>query len=161
MKISRTLLIATFTFWSITMPAFASVIVNTPTSNSSVRSPFSLSAFTSLCSGQQVSATGYSLDSSTYTTIFKAPAITTSVSAAPGGHTLHVKAWGVSGAACVTDLALTVTSSSDVPSTAISVSSLQTLGHWTAIHDTGTPGSSNGSSSITSSPSRNGAARKF
>jgi hypothetical protein len=161
MKISKKLFIATFAFVSVTIPAFASVIINTPTNNSTVSSPFSLSAFTSLCSGQQVSATGYSLDSSTDTTIFQAPAITTTVSASPGGHTLHVKAWGVSGAACVTDVTLTVNTSSDIPSVATSVSSLQTLGNWTAIHDTGTPGSSSGSSSITSSPSRSGASRKF
>ena len=105
MKISKKLLIAVLIFSSIAIPSFAGVIVNTPVNNSHVSSPFSLSAFTSLCSGQQVSATGYSLDSSTYTAIFNAPSITTTVSAAAGGHILHVKAWGVSGAACVTDVA--------------------------------------------------------
>jgi hypothetical protein len=161
MKVSNKLGIAFFLYLSIIIPSFASVIVNTPGNNSSVNSPFGLSAFTSLCSGQQVSATGYSLDSSTYTTVFKAPAITTTVSASPGGHTLHVKAWGVSGASCVTDVAFTVGTTSLVPSYASSVSSLQTLGGWTAIHDKGTPGSSSGWSGTTSSPSRSGAARKF
>ena len=161
MKVSEKLAIALFSFFSTIVPSFASVIVNAPANNSEVSSPFSLSAFTSLCSGQQVSATGYSLDSSTYTTIFKAPAITTTVSASPGGHTLHVKAWGVSGASCITDVAVTVGTSSSVPSNAASVSSLQTLGGWSAVHDSGTPGSSSGWSGITSSPSRSGAARKF
>ena len=161
MKVSRKLAIALFLSVSTVIPSFASVIVNTPANNSEVSSPFSLSAFTSLCSGQQVSATGYSLDSSTDTSIFNAPAITTTVSASPGGHILHVKAWGVSGASCVTDVAFTVGASSAIPSYAISVSSLQALGGWTAVHDTGTPGSSSGSSSINSSPSRSGAARKF
>jgi hypothetical protein len=161
MKISKKLLIAVFVFGPITIPSFAGVIVNTPANNSQVNSPFSLSAFTSLCSGQQVSATGYSLDSSTYTTIFNAPAITTTVSAAAGGHILHVKAWGISGAACDTDVAITVAASSLVPAYSSSVSSLQTFGGWTTIHDSGTPGSSNGWTATTSSPSRSGAARQF
>lgn len=161
MKVWKQFLIAIFLFVTAIIPCFAGVVVNSPASNSEVNSPFSLSAYTSLCSGQQVNATGYSLDSSTYTTIFKAPSITTTVSAAPGGHTLHVKAWGVSGASCVTDVTLRVGTSSLVPPSSNSVSSLQTMGGWTSVHDTGTPGSSSGWSAITSSPSRSGAARKF
>lgn len=161
MHISKKLISAVIPFVLIAVPSFASVIVNSPSNGSTVHSPFSLSAYTSMCSGQQVSATGYSLDSSTYTTIFKAPAITTTVSAAPGGHTLHVKAWGVSGAACDTDVAIIVSTVSSIPSWTSSVSSIQTFSGWTAIHDGGTAGSSNGWSAITSSPSRSGAARKF
>ena len=164
MKIPQKLWIAITLFVFTAIPSFAGVVINTPTSGSTVHSPFSLSAYTSLCSGQQVTATGYSIDGSTSTTIFKAPAITTSVWAAPGGHTLHVKAWGVSGANCVTDVAIIVSASdgsSSVPSYSSSVSSIQTLGGWSAIHDGGTPGSSNGWSAVTSSPSRTGAARKF
>jgi hypothetical protein len=161
MKISKKLLVAVFIFSSIAIPSFAGVIVNAPANNSQVSSPFSLSAYTSLCSGQQVSATGYSLDSSTYTAIFKSPAITTTVSAAAGGHVLHVKAWGVSGATCVTDVAINVGTSSLVPSYAKSVSSLQAFGGWTSVHDSGTPGGSSGWTATTSSPSRSGAARKF
>ena len=146
---------------STAIPSYAGVIINSPGNGSTVRAPFSLSAYTSLCSGQQVSAMGYSLDSSTSTTIVKAPSITTSVWAAAGGHTLHVKAWGVSGASCISDVAITVSTSSAVPSNSASVSSIQTFGGWTAIHDGGTPGSSGGWSAITSSPSRSGAARKF
>ena len=153
--------LAIFLFVSTALPCLASVVVNSPGNGSVVNSPFSLSAYTSLCSGQQVSAIGYSLDSSTDTTVVKAPAITTSVSAAPGGHVLHVKAWGVSGAACDTDVAITVNTSSDVPSDASSVSSIQTFGGWIAVHDAGTPGAASGSSAVTSSPSRSGAARKF
>lgn len=161
MKLSIKLCLATLLFVATSMPSFASVIVNAPGYGSVVSSPFSLSAYTSLCSNQQVSAMGYSLDSSTDTTIVYAPSITTSVSAAPGGHTLHVKAWGVSGAACDTDVAITVSTASAVPSYATSVSSLQSFGGWLGVHDTGTPGSSSGWSAVTSSPSRSGAARKF
>lgn len=161
MKLTKKLCLAIFLPIFSVIPSYAGVIVNSPSNNSEVSSPFSLSAYTSLCSGQQVSAMGYSLDSSADTTIVPAPSITTSVSAAVGGHTLHVKAWGVSGAACDTDVAIRVSTSSAVPSTASSVSSIQTFGGWTAIHDAGTPGSSSGWSAITSSPSRSGAARKF
>lgn len=156
-KISLFILISV----AMAIPSFASVIINAPGYGSTVNSPFSLSAYTSLCSGQQVSAMGYSLDSSADTTIVKASSITTSVYAAAGGHTLHVKAWGVSGAACDTDVAIIVSVSSDIPSSAASVSSIQTFGGWTAIHDTGTPGNSSGWSAVTSSPSRSGSARKF
>src|SRR5579859_629189 len=161
MKLSTKLLLTTFLLVVGIIPSHASVIVNSPTNGSVVNSPFSLSAFTSLCGGQQVSATGYSLDSSTDTTIVNAPAITTTVSASAGGHTLHVKAWGQSGAACVTDVAITVNAQSNVPTLASSVSSIQALGGWVGVHDTGTPGSSAGSTSITSSPSLSGAARQF
>lgn len=161
MKIPQKLPTAILAFITTSIPSFAGVIINAPGNGSTVKSPFGLSAYTSLCSGQQVSAMGYSLDSSTDTTIIKAPSITTSVWAPAGGHTLHVKAWGVSGAACVTDVSFTVSTSSTVPTNSASVSSLQTFGGWTAIHDGGTPGSSNGWSAVTSSPSRTGAARKF
>jgi hypothetical protein len=161
MKIPQKFWIAILAFVSAAVPSFASVIINAPGNGSTVNSPFSLSAYTSLCSGQQVSAMGYSLDNSTDTTIINGPSITTSVWAPAGGHTLHVKAWGISGAACDTDVWVTVGASSAVPNNSASVSSIQTFGGWTAVHDGGTPGSSNGWSAITSSPSRTGAARKF
>jgi hypothetical protein len=161
MKIPQKLWIVSLLFVTTSIPSFAGIIVNSPGYGSTVSSPFSLSAYTSLCSGQQVSAIGYSLDSSPDTTIVKAPSIATSVWAAAGGHTLHVKAWGVSGASCVTDVAMVVSASSAVPSYSTSVSSIQTFGGWTGVHDKGTPGSSSGWSAITSSPSRSGAARKF
>lgn len=161
MKLSAKQLLTTLLLLSGAMPSSAAVIVNSPSNNGVVNSPFALSAFTSLCSGQQVSAIGYSLDNSPDTAIVKAPAITTSVSASPGGHTLHVKAWGQSGAACVTDVAITVNAQSNVPTYAAGVSALQTLSGWISIHDVGTPGSSSGSTSITSSPSMSGAARKY
>ncbi len=161
MRVSKKFVTAFYLFASTAIPSFAGVIVNSPGNSSTVSSPFSLSAYTSLCSNQQVSAMGYSLDSSTDTKIFKAPSITTTVSASTGGHTLHVKAWGVSGASCVTDVAVTVSTSSAAPASASSVSSIEALSGWSAVHDTGTPGSSSGLSAITSSPSRSGAARKF
>lgn len=161
MKLSIKFFLAILLFVATSIPSFAIVIVNAPGYGSVVNSPFTLSAYTSLCSGQQVSAMGYSLDSSPNDTIVYTPSITKSIWTAAGGHTLHVKAWGVSGASCVTDVAITVNTSSDVPTNSASVSSIQTFSGWTGAHDRGTPGSSSGWSAITSSPSRSGAARKF
>jgi hypothetical protein len=161
MKLIAKLSLPTFLLLTVTLSSHASVLVNSPSNGSAVNSPFSLSASTSLCGGQQVSAMGYSLDSSPDTTIVNAAVVTASVSAPAGGHTLHVKAWGQSGAACDTDVAITVNAASNVPSNASSVSSLQAFSGWSGVHDTGTPGTSSGSSSITSSPSLSGAARQF
>jgi hypothetical protein len=48
-----------------------------------------------------------------------------------------------------------------MPSNAVQVSNIQTLGDWTAIHDGGTPGSSSGTMSTVGSPSLTGTARLF
>jgi hypothetical protein len=87
----------------------SAVTVNNPKSGATVSSPFALSATAAVCSSQSVSAMGFSLDSSSATTIVKAQSLQASVLAASGAHTLHVKAWG-SGTSCVTDVALTVSS---------------------------------------------------
>lgn len=90
-------------------PAFASVTVSNPGNGAEVPSPFNLSASASSCSSQPVSAMGYSLDSSTDTTIVDNTSIDAQVPAPTGAHTLHVKAWGKRGAVCVSDIALTIT----------------------------------------------------
>lgn len=145
------------------VPAMAGVIVYSPGNNASVSSPFTLSAWANWCGSQSVVSTGYSLDSSTSTTVVNNQTLNASVSASTGGHTLHVKAWGNAGDICVTDVAINVTSgsSSAVPSTASLVSALQTLTSWTLVHDVGTPGTSSGWMNIVSSPSMSGAARQF
>ena len=148
------------------VPAFAGVTVSSPGNNSYVTAPFTLSANASICSSQSVVSMAYSLDSGADILIVKSSALQTQVTAGTGGHTVHVKAWGSSGAVCVTDAAVTVTStstgsSSIVPSNATSVSQIQTLSGWNGTHDTGTPGTSTGSMSIVGSPSRSGSTRKF
>jgi hypothetical protein len=144
-----------------TVPALAGVVVNSPGANSQVSSPFDLSAYATQCSGQNIASMGYSLDSSTNTTIFYSSSINTSVSAPAGGHTLHVKSWGNSGAVCVTDVAIIVNSFSLVPQTAASNSNIQALNNWIAVNDSSQVGSSSGWTGITSSPSMSGAARAF
>jgi len=144
------------------------ITVSSPANGATVTSPFELSAKASTCSSQSVSAMGYSLDTSSNTTVVDSTSENAEVTAASGSHTLHVKAWGDQGASCDANVAIKVgggsTTSSDTslaPSDAVSVSSIQTLSNWKATHDTGGPGSSSGSMSIVGSPSRSGHARKF
>jgi len=51
---------------------------------------------------------GYSLDSSSATTTLMGQSVRAAVVAAAGAHTLHVKAWGIDGSSCVTNVAVTV-----------------------------------------------------
>jgi hypothetical protein len=150
------------------IPALAGVTINSPTESGAVASPFTLSATSVSCSSQNVSAMGYSFDSSADTTVIDGTSIETSVGSAAGAHTLHVKAWGDKGSSCVTDVTITViagtasaSSSSMIPENAVTVSNIQAMGNWAAEHDDGGPGQSNGSTKIVSSPSLHGSTRRF
>ena len=61
----------------------------------------------------------------------------------------------------MTDISIDVVSSSIIPSSAIKVSSIHTLGNWIAVHDGGTSGWSSGTMSYASSPSLTGTSRLF
>jgi hypothetical protein len=98
------------------LPAFASVTITTPTNGAQVGPQFPLAATAASCSSQPVSAMGFSLDSSSNTTVVNGTAIDATVTATTGSHTLHVKAWGNAGAACVTDVAITVGATSGTTS---------------------------------------------
>jgi hypothetical protein len=146
--------------------AFAGVTVSSPGNGTQMTSPFTLSADASSCSSQPVSAMGYSFDSSTSTTIVNASAINVSVTSATGSHTLHVKAWGNKGAACVTDVAVNVEQNEAIaalslPSDAISVGALQTLGNWVATNDSAGSGGSTGWTTVVGSPSLSGHTREY
>lgn len=92
------------------VPAFAGVDVTSPTNGEYVGTTFLLSASSPSCSSQSVSAMGYSLDNSTSTSIFGGTSsIQANITTSAGTHTLHVKSWGAQGAACVTDVQVTVT----------------------------------------------------
>ena len=150
------------------IPALAGVTVNSPGNTSEVGSPFHLSASSATCSSQNVSAMGYSFDSSADTTVISGGAIEASVGSASGAHTLHVKAWGDQGASCVADVTINVTAGSSsgsgdplIPSNAVTVSSIQAMSNWAAAHDTAGQGSSSGSTTIVSLPSLHGSSRKF
>lgn len=165
MNFVKTLSIVSSLFVTLAVPAFAGVTVNSPANNSGVASPFKLSADASSCSSQAVSTMGYSIDNSSDTTIVDGTSIDTSVLSAAGTHTLHVKAWGDSGASCVTDVAITVTTGATtellVPSYATKTSSIQVSGDWHATHDTGGKGSASGATSVVSSPTHSGSSRRF
>jgi len=150
------------------IPALAGVTVNSPSNGSEVETPFNLSAFATSCSSQNVSAMGFSFDSSADTTGIDGTSINTSVESAAGTHTLHVKAWGDKGAACVTDVTITVkagTTSTNgntaIPADAVTVSNIQAMGNWKEEHDDGGPGQSTGSTKTVSSPSLYGNTRRF
>jgi hypothetical protein len=153
---------------ALAVPALAGVTVNSPVNNNGVGSPFTLSASSASCSSQNVSAMGYSFDSSANTTVIGGTSIETAIGSASGTHTLHVKAWGEHGSSCVTDVVITVTAGTSpgsgeplIPSNAVTVSSIQALGNWVAQHDTGGPGSSSGLTKVVSSPSQHGSTREF
>lgn len=134
--------------------------VSSPVYGATVASPFSLSASSASCYGQPTGSIGYSVDGSTYTYIVGGTVLNTWVTIGTGGHTVHVKSWGKSGASCVNNIAVNVSgTNSSVPSNATNVSNLQASGSWSNIHDSGTPGSSSGWSGTTSSPSLSGTAR--
>lgn len=106
----------------------------------------------------------YSLDSGGDIVTVQDTFLKTDVSAGTGEHVVHVKAWGVKGAVCVSDVTVKVTAEtggSPAPPGASSVSSIQSIGSWEASHDRATGGSSWGSTELVNSPSRGGSARRF
>jgi hypothetical protein len=152
----------------LTVPALAGVTINNPINNTEVGSPFNLSATSVSCSSQNVSAMGYSLDGSSDTTVFHDTSIEASIGSAAGTHTLHVKAWGDKGSACVTDVIINViagpnsaTGNPIIPSNAIAVSNIQAMGNWQMEHDDGGPGSSSGWMQSVITPSLIGNSRQF
>jgi hypothetical protein len=158
------------TLLAIDVPAMAGVVVNSPANNASVASPFSLSATSVSCSGESVTAMGYSFDGGSDTVVVNNESIDTSIASASGSHVLHVKAWGEHGAACVTDVKITVADgsgsgggggSTGVPSWATSVSHLQAMDNWKTQHDTGGKGNSSGWTTLVGSPTMNGPSREF
>ncbi len=169
MNFPRCTLLVSCAALSLSIPAFAGVTVNAPGNNTDVSSPFTLSASSSNCSSQSVSAMGYSFDSSSDTTVVNKQSIDTSLDVSAGTHTLHVKAWGDHGASCVTDVTIIVKSGgsggsgggSEIPSYAKSVSHIQALSGWQNSHDSGGNGSSSGYSGVVSSPSLYGSTRRF
>ncbi len=150
---------------ALTINALAAVTISNPANDSTVASPFALSAISGTCSSQAVVSMSYWLDSSTQTTDFNGSSIDTTVASPTGAHILHVQATGENGSVCVSQVALTIYSNSSanaiVPSYATSISGIQALKNWSAQHDTGGKGSSSGSTTLVSSPSLTGSARKF
>lgn len=137
-----------------TLPAMAQVVVNYPTNNSQVNSPFRLYAVASACSNQSVVAMGYSFDNSTQNWTYSGNHMDGQVAEASGPHVLHVKAWGNQGTVCDTDVSLTVVSGvvpppttvtgPIIPGNAIAVKAIQGLPSWKAENDAAAFGTSYG-----------------
>ncbi len=119
----------------------------------------------------------YSLDSGSDLATVNSQSMDVQVTSGAGAHTLHVKAFGQQGAACVTDVAVTVAAPSadsadtadaaasansviSAPSGAVTVSSIQALKSWKAGHDYGTNGFSSGKTSLVGSPAHSGTTRE-
>ena len=144
------------------------VTVASPLNSASVPSPFSVAATGTLCKGQPITAMGYSLDGGT-TTVFHLQAIAGSVSAAAGTHTLHVKAWGNSGASCSTGVTVNVTASQPkpvvsgpaIPTDASAIKGIQALTTWHANYDVRTSGTASGTTQIVATPAISGSARQY
>jgi hypothetical protein len=153
------------------VPAFAGVTVNSPTNDSTVSSPFTLSAYATTCGSENVVSMGYSFDSSPNADVVYQQSIDKSVAASSGAHTLHVKAWAPGGVVCVQDVKINVTSSvsastsdatsATLPSYANTVSDLQVLSNWSKTKDGSVSGSASGYTDLVSSPSLYGTTRRF
>ncbi len=151
-----------------TAPVFA-VSITSPSNGEHVSSPFTLTASSATCSSKSVTSIGYSLDSGGTTVSRGHTNLDTKVSASVGTHTVHVKVWNSSGSVCVTDVKINVSSATDnpasstsvVPSSAVSVANLESMGSWKGTHDNATSGSASGKMSLVGSPSHSGVSRKF
>jgi hypothetical protein len=147
----------------ITVAASTNVVVSSPLNGASVKTPFSLVASGTLCSGQAITTMGYSLDSSSTTVTKSGTSLTASVTTSAGSHTLHVKAWG-NGVSCTANVGISATVAPpgpSIPSNAVATKLIQNLDKWTKAHDEGTSGTSSGAMSLVASPSISGSARKF
>jgi hypothetical protein len=122
MKSRRTAVLVPAFFVALASTAFANPTVSSPANGATVTSPFTLLASASSCSSAAISAMGYSLDNSPNNTFVYSDSVNASVTASTGAHTLHVKSWGVGGASCVTDVAITVSGAAAAPSSSEAVS---------------------------------------
>ncbi len=87
-----------------------SVLVTSPIAGATVGIPFLLTAAAAPCSGQTVSAMGYSIDSGATTFVF-ATSTNAWATTTAGSHTLYVKSWGSEGSACDTTVPIAVSAS--------------------------------------------------
>lgn len=168
MRFAAKLLLGSSIVFTFTEASMAGVTIHSPANGADVGSPFSLSATATMCSSENVAVMGYSFDSGADSTFVQGTFIDTAVDSASGAHTLHVKAWGMGGAMCVTDVSFTVKAGPPadatnliIPASAKAVSNLQTFGDWKETKDKATAGRAAGAMELVSSPSIHGASRKF
>jgi hypothetical protein len=167
--------------------AFASnITVASPVSGTTTKSPLWVRAHNVGCNGLSPTAFGFSIDNGATTRGVTAYDIDVAhQSIATGKHTIHFKAW-VNGKICpIVDSTVNVagstttggsTGSSDsagsggsssgstsvnIPSNAIGSSDLDTADNWHTTHDSGTPGSSKGSTAFPATTPLYDDAREF
>lgn len=161
--------------------------IKAPSNGEQVTSPFKLIATTSPCGFENAISIGYSLDNGA--TIMVPTSFTASlptregphifhlhggletivpdsvsalVVAGEGQHTLHVMCWGPQGVTrSVAESITVIPANSPPPSNVTVVSNIQSLTGWKWDHDPGTPGHSEGSSDIVTSPSLDGNSREY
>jgi hypothetical protein len=113
---------------------------------------------------------GYSLDNGATTIVSRstnaasrAPfVISARVIAGDGEHILHVKCWGLRGAAGAVERDITVVPATSTPPPNVTVvSDIQSLSEWKWNHDPATSGSAKGTSDIVASPALNRNSRKY
>jgi hypothetical protein len=145
--------------------AFASnITVASPVGGTTTQSPVWVRAHNVGCNGLTPTAFGFSIDSSSTTTmgVTVYDIDVTNVSIGSGSHTVHFKAWTSAGICPVVSTTFNVggststgstssgstssgSTSASIPSYAKASSDLDTSNNWPAVHDSGTPGGSQGS----------------
>jgi hypothetical protein len=146
--------------------AFASnITIASPLSGTTTSSPIWVRAHNVGCNGLTPTAFGFSIDNSTTTTMGATANDVDfpNVSVSTGKHLIHFKAWVHGGICPVVDDSINVVTatgtsgtsgtgssgsssvSSSIPSYAVASADLDTLNSWLGEHDSGTPGSSQGS----------------
>lgn len=160
----------------------ANITVASPVSGTTTQSPVWIRAHNVGCNGVSPTAFGFSIDNGA--TIRGATPYDIDVahqSIASGRHTIHFKAW-VNGRICpVVDSTVNVagtaatsggststggstssgSTSANVPSYAVGSADLETASNWHTTHDSGTPGSSRGSTAFPATTPQYDNAREF
>lgn len=147
----------------------SNITVASPSNGSAASSPLWVRAHNIGCNGLSPTAFGFSVDSSSTTTmgVTAYDIDVTKYSIASGTHSIHFKGWTRAGICPVvtttvnvngsTSTSSTQTTSSSgsstpvsasIPSTARATNDLDTMSNWTSTHDSGTPGTSKGSTSF-------------
>ncbi len=138
-----------------------SITVNYPAKDSQSSSPIFIKASAYTCNGEPTAAMGYSFDSNP-NTMLEPAAFATYALAGNGAHTLHVKCWGTGGSAEVVDVPVTISDNHEAPlATSALTPGIENFRGWQSDHDRGTPGTSQGTTKVVSSPSYSGHARAF
>ncbi|HEV3151534.1 MAG TPA: hypothetical protein VGY94_11290 [Acidobacteriaceae bacterium] len=139
----------------------ANITVASPVSGTTTQSPLLVKAHNVGCNNLAPVAFAFSVDNSTSTT-WAATAYdidVTNTSMSTGTHTIHFKAWTTAGICPIVNSTVTIAAAAapppdgssgsgtpiSIPSNAIASADLDTATNWAYEHDTGTPGSSRGS----------------